>query len=90
MSNKRMRQGDIYFDETIRQFLLYGVAARGTPGWRLRTSRFFDDGDEIRSTWQRHKADLMKEWPGPGLPWVEKYLKDEHGAFQGIYEKGFL
>lgn len=76
----------IPLDETIIRFLLFGKAERDTPAWELMTSRFFNEGDKIRETWEAHRPVLMAEWKKTGrdgLPWGERYIRDPYEALYG-------
>ena len=76
-TRRRRNNESIPLDESIERFLLTGEAERDTPGWSLRTSRFFDQGAEIRRVWEQHRDFLLKKWKAEkrkGRPWVETYL----------------
>jgi hypothetical protein len=68
------RRESIPLDESIEKYFLTGEAERDTPGWKLRTSRFFDQGAEIERVWQQHKDFLLKKWKSEGRklkPWMK-------------------
>jgi hypothetical protein len=77
----RKRKDIIPLDESVKEFLLYGTAERGTPGYSLKCSRFFDDSrGDIEKAWTQHKEVLMAEWKKqkrPELPWAEELLELE-------------
>ncbi|MDA8124030.1 MAG: hypothetical protein M0009_02415 [Deltaproteobacteria bacterium] len=80
----RARQ-DIILDESVSRFLLTGEAERGTPGWSLRVSRFFDQGEKIRLAWAQHREFLLAKWrkeKNRGLPWAETRFKINGGSDQ--------
>jgi hypothetical protein len=73
-----VREAAIPLDDSVEHFLLTGDATRGTPGWALRVSRFFDCGAAIRAAWAQHKDALMTKWRTEkrrGLPWAQAYLE---------------
>ena len=75
----RTREG-IALDGSIEEFLFTGEAERGTPAWELRTSRFFDQGAEIRRAWEQHREYLLAQWISqhPGTrPWAWWRFDDE-------------
>jgi len=58
----RGRRHDIpCLDETVLQFLLTGEVARGTPGWSLKVSRFFDGGQLIDETRNFYRDEIEAE-----------------------------
>jgi len=60
---KRKRtSNNTMLDESIEQFFLTGNPKRGTLGWNLRTSRFFDGGQEILTVWLEHRQYLLSKW----------------------------
>jgi len=65
------------FDESILEFFFTGETPdRGTPAWRLYTSRFFDGGAAIRDTWMRHRETILRKWKAEkhtGKAWGTKY-----------------
>jgi len=72
---QRTRKASTPLDETIKNFLFFGLedeTPRNSAGWSLRVSRFFD-GSEIQDAWTEHRAELMAEWQRTGrrgLPWA--------------------
>jgi len=66
MSTNRQKRRHIFkgihLDPTIEEFFWSGWPDRDTPGWGLRTSRFFDRGQEIRDAWMQHKDFLLNKW----------------------------
>ncbi len=77
----------IDLDETIKRFLLTGEAERGTPGWDLMVSHFFDDTqDEIEKAWEAHKEPLMAEWEAQGCegePFGVVFMRNPNKALYG-------
>jgi hypothetical protein len=71
---KRMRTREIIgLDESVEEFFWSGWPERGTAGWSLRTSRFFDQGQEIRAAWAQHKHYFLNKWKTEkrkGIPFV--------------------
>ena len=67
-------------DESIEEFFRTGTCDRDTPGWALKTSRFFDQGKEIARAWTEHREFLKAKWrkeKRTGTPWaVNKYDND--------------
>lgn len=61
-AKQKIRKDVIPLDESIREFLFYGTAEKGTTGWELETSKFFDQGRAITEAWEAHKPALMGEW----------------------------
>jgi hypothetical protein len=56
----------IPLDPSIEEFFWGGFPDRGTPGWSLKTSRFFDEGQEIADAWKQHKKFLLNKWQSEG------------------------
>ena len=66
-------------DASIEQFFLTGTCERDTEGWSLRTSRFFDCGDEIIKVWNEHRDFLLSKWKSekrPGISWAAVKFDD--------------
>ena len=74
---KRIPKKKTTLDESIEAVLLSGNADRDSDGWRLKTSRFFDDGELLRETWKEHGGYLKARWKleNQDEPWIEKILK---------------
>jgi hypothetical protein len=70
---KRIRE-IIALDESIEQLFLTGICERNTPGWRLRVSRFFDQGAELKEAWEAHKGYLLRKWKAEGITesWITR------------------
>jgi hypothetical protein len=59
---RKIRSRNIELDETVKEFLLSGnKPERGTPGWDLYVSRFFDR-DSIKKAWRKHSEEVMADW----------------------------
>jgi hypothetical protein len=71
-SKRKHRYEGIFLDSSIEEFFFTGKADRKTPGWNLRTSRFFG-GPEIRDAWMQHGPYLLEKWRSEGRkgqPWI--------------------
>ena len=74
---RKTRKRNIELDESLENFFLTGKAERGTAGWNLRLSRFFDGGEKIRLAWLQSRKFLLRKWKseGRGLSWAEESFK---------------
>ena len=70
----------IALDESMVTLFLYGLCDRGTSGWDLRVSRFFDQGRGLKAAWAQHEAFLMAKWhteKNDDEPFITKYFRHE-------------
>jgi len=84
----RNRKDILPFDDTVKEFLLYGTTTDGTLGHELKCSRFFNDShcNDISKTWRQYKKVLMVEWKKSGRAgecWGQIYERDSHQALHG-------
>jgi hypothetical protein len=81
MSTNRQKRKHIFkgisLEPSIEKFFFDGWPDRDTSGWGLRTSRFFDRGQEIRDAWKQHKDYLLNKWKTEGRKGIPFVLSKE-------------
>ena len=61
-TKRKRTSNNTIIDDSIEEFFLTGAPERGTAGWDLRTSRFFDNGLKILTVWLEHRDYLLSKW----------------------------